>query len=58
MTSPNIQAAKDRLNKSIASQQELRRRIARSAPELRGDIEEPTDQNVEIEKAPVDRDVE
>ena len=53
MTSPNIQAAKDKLNKSIASQQELRRRIARSAAELKGDVEEPSDANVDIKVAEV-----
>lgn len=57
MTTPNIQAAKDRLNKSIANQQQLRKRIARNSSELSGDVEEPEDANVEIESAPVDRDV-
>lgn len=51
MTTPNIEAAKDRLNKSIANQQELRKRISRSAAELRGDVEEFEDANVEIEQA-------
>lgn len=54
MTTPNIEVAKERLNKSIANQQELRKRIARSAPELRGDVEESQDANIEIEQAPVD----
>ena len=57
MTQPNIEAAKDRLNRSIANQQELRKRIARSAAELRGDVEEFEDANIEIEQAPVDTDV-
>ncbi len=57
MTTPNIDAAKDRLNKSIANQQELRKRISRSAAELRGDVEEFEDANIEIERAEVDRDV-
>ena len=54
MTTPNIEVAKERLNKSIANQQELRKRIARSAAELKGDVEEPQDANIEIEQAPVD----
>ena len=53
MTIPNIQAAKARLDKSVASQRELRKRIARSAAELRGDVEEPSDANVEIKRAEV-----
>ena len=57
MTTPNIEAAKDRLNRSIANQQELRKRISRSAAELRGDVEEFEDANIEIEQEPVDRDV-
>ena len=54
MTTPNIEAAKDRLNKSIANQQELRKRIARSAAELRGDVEEFEDAPVELQSEPVD----
>ena len=54
MTTPNIEVAKERLNKSIANQQELRKRIARRAAELKGDVEEPQDANIEIEQAPVD----
>ena len=57
MTQPNIEAAKERLDRSIANQQELRKRIARSAAELRGDVEEFEDANIEIGQEPVDRDV-
>ena len=57
MTTPNIEAAKDRLNRSIANQQELRRRISRSAAELRGDVEEFEDANIEIEQAEADTNV-
>lgn len=54
MTTPNIEAAKERLNRSIANQQELRRRISRSAAELRGDVEEFEDATVDIQSEPVD----
>lgn len=57
MTTPNIEAAKERLDRSIANQQALRLRIARSAAELRGDVEEFEDSNIEIEQAEVDIDV-
>lgn len=54
MTTPNIDAAKARLDKSIAAQQALRRRISRSAAELRGDVEEPPELEITIEQEPVD----
>ena len=54
MTTPNIDTAKERLNKSIANQQQLRKRIARNSAELRGDVEEPEDANVELESELVD----
>ena len=57
MTTPNIDAAKERLNRSIANQQELRKRISRNAAELKGDVEEFEDANIEIASEPVDTDV-
>ena len=57
MTTPNIEAAKERLNRSIANQQELRRRISRSAAELRGETEEPLELVPTVEQESVNIDV-
>lgn len=57
MTTPNIEAAKERLNRSIANQQKLRKAISRSASELRGDVEEPLELIPTVEQEPVNIDV-
>ena len=56
MTTPNIEAAKERLNRSISNQVALRERIARSASELRGDAEEPPELEPTVEQEPVNTD--
>ena len=55
MTTPNIETARDRLNKSIAAQQKLRRRIVSNAAELRGDVENVEDAKPEIASEPAGR---
>jgi len=57
MTTPNIEAAKERLNRSIANQRALRARISRSASELRGEAEEPLESEPTVEQEPVNIDV-
>ncbi len=57
MTTPDIGAAKARLDRSIANQQELRRRIVQTASELRGDTEEPQELTPTLEQETVDIDV-
>ena len=58
MTTPNIDAAKEQLDRSITSQRELRRRISRSASELRGDTEEPPEVKPTLEQEPVNINVD
>lgn len=57
MTTPNIDVARDRLNRSIDNTRKLRQRISRSAGELRGDVEEPAELEPTVEQEPVDIDV-
>ena len=57
MTTPDINIARDRLNRSIANTQSLRRRISRSATELRGEIEEPSELTPTVEQEAVNIDV-
>ena len=57
MTTPNIDAARDRLNRSIANTQALRKRISRSAAELRGETEEPLELTPTVQQEPVNIDV-
>ena len=57
MTTPDINIARDRLNRSIANTQSLRRRISRSATELRGEIEEPAELSPTVEQEAVNIDV-
>lgn len=53
MTQPNIAAAKEKLDRSISNQQNLRARIARSASELRGDVEESPEITPTVSQEPV-----
>lgn len=56
MTTPNIEEAKRRLNRSISNQQALRRAISRSASELRGEVEESPELTPTVEQEPVNID--
>lgn len=56
MTTPNIEAAKAALNRSINSQQVLRARIARNASELRGEGEESPELTPTVSQEPVNID--
>lgn len=57
MTTPNIDQARERLNRSIANTRALRERISRSAAELRGEVDEPVDIVPTLEQEPVSIDV-
>ena len=56
MTTPNIAAAKERLDRSVKNQQALRRAISRSASELRGEVEESPELTPTVEQEPVNID--